>query len=139
MAAPRPRRKGRSGAEIAQLGLAGGYAAELVVRGGPAPARQIDRGLALPQGECLLESLLEIGLHALARHLAAQEIRPKKFAERRGILGEAADAPQFAGEAAERVVLELSDRSRKILEVPAFPLGVVWIDPSLVIHHTPES
>ena len=86
----------------------------------------------------LLDRLFEIGFHALARHLAAQEIRPQEFAERRGILGITADAPQFAGEAAERIVLEVGDRFRNVLEVPAFALGVVGIDPPLDCPSTPQ-
>ena len=34
----------------------------------------------------------------LARDMPAQEIGPQEFAERRGVLGKAARAPQFAGE-----------------------------------------
>src|SRR5215813_5282608 len=74
----------------------------------------------------------------LALNLAAEKIRPQKFTKRRRVLGKAAGAPQFAGEAAERVILEILDRFRKIVEMPALTLGVVGIDPALIVHHTPK-
>src|SRR4029078_5887414 len=103
-----------------------------------APARQIDRVCALGKAERLLHRLLEILLYAFARDFAAQEIRPQEFAERGDVLCKAADAAQFPGEAAERIVLEAGNRFRQVLEPPAFALGVVGIGPSLVIHHGPE-
>src|SRR5258707_8599088 len=96
--------------------------AELIVRRRPAPAGQVDRVLALGEFEGFFHRLGEMLLDSLARYVTAQEIRPQEFAERRGVLGEAAGAAQFAGEAAERVVLEIGDRFRKILEVSALAL-----------------
>src|ERR1700685_2355481 len=110
----------------------------LIVRRGSAPARQINRIPAFRERQRFLDRLVEIGFHALARHFSAQEIRPQEFAERCRVLGETAGAPQIAGEAAERGILEARDRWRKILEWPAFALGVVRIDPPLIVHHAPE-
>src|SRR6185437_9858144 len=86
-----------------------------------APARQIDRVMRLGGSESLLHGLGEIVLDSLARDLAAQEIGPQKFAERRRILGKAARAAQLTGQAAIRIVLEILDRLRQILERPALP------------------
>src|ERR1700704_5395741 len=121
LAASRVRRQGRAGAKTSRVCFASRYAAELVVRGGSAPARQIDRVLALPQSQRFLDGLVEIGFHALSRYSAAQEIRPQEFAERCCVLRKTADASQFAGEAAERIVPEVLHRFRKVPEVPAFP------------------
>src|ERR1700704_5157347 len=138
LAASRIRRQGRAGAKTSRVCFAGGYATELVVRGGSAPARQIDRVLALPQSKRFLDGLVEIGFHALARYSAAQEIRPQEFAERCCVFRKTADASQFAGEAAERIVLEVLHRFRKVPEVPAFTLGVVGVDPPVIVEHAPE-
>src|SRR4029077_1228883 len=109
-----------------------------IVRRRSAPARQIDRILASNEGEALFDRLGKIILDALARDLAAQEVRPQEFAERGGVLGKPAGAAQLAGEATKRIVLEVDYRFRQFLEMPAFALGVVGIDPALVVHHAPE-
>jgi len=49
----------------------------------------------------LFQRPVEIRLDNLAFHPPAQEIGPQEFAERRGVLGEAADASPSAGEQAD--------------------------------------
>src|SRR5262249_18215136 len=100
--------------------------------------RKIDRVIALCELERLLHRLCKIVFDDLARQLASQKICPQEFAERRRVLGKAAGAAQFAGKAAERIVLEVLDRFRKIIEMPPLALGIVGIDPALVVHHAPK-
>src|SRR5215469_39647 len=78
----------------------------LVVVGRSAPARQIDCVLAFGEFQRLIHCACEIIFDELARHLAAQEIGPEELAERRGVLGKAAGPSQFAGQTAERIVLQ---------------------------------
>ena len=65
----------------------------LIVRRRPAPSRQVDRVVALGGLQRFLQRLGEMILDHLARDPAAQEIGPEEFAERRGVLGEAAGPP----------------------------------------------
>lgn len=105
----------------------------------PGRTSRADRPLpAATERQPLLQRLGEIVLHRLARDVAAQEIGPQEFAERRRILGETAGPAHLAGKAAERIVLEILDRFRNVPEVPALALGVIGIDPALVVHHAPE-
>src|SRR6266851_1353067 len=62
-----------------------------------APAGQVISILALGKLKRLSQRSVKVRLDDLAFHPPAQEIGPQKFAERRRVLGEAADAPQFAG------------------------------------------
>src|SRR6266446_3475549 len=58
----------------------------------PAPAGQVARLLALGELHGLLERFLEIILGERPADAAPHEIRPQELAERRGVLGESADA-----------------------------------------------
>src|SRR6516164_4429144 len=70
--------------------------------------------------------------------LAAEKIRPQKFAERGGVLGKTARSPQLAGEATERIVLQLHDGLRDVGKIPAAALRVEGINQALVIEHGPK-
>src|SRR5216683_6002409 len=83
----------------------------------PAPAGQVARLLALGELHGLLQGLLEIILRERPADAASHEIRPQELAERRGVLGESAYAAQFAGDAAEGVVLEPGDLVGYFVEV----------------------
>src|SRR5262249_13310103 len=85
-----------------------------VVRVRSAPAGQIDRIVALGEFERLLHRPAEVVFHRLALDVAAQEVGPEEFGKRRGVLGKAAGAPQLAGEATERIVLQVFNRLRQI-------------------------
>src|SRR2546421_9919438 len=71
----------------------------------PAPSRQIICRRALRQNARLLDGIFEIALDQFSLHSPAQEIGPEKLAVRCRLLGKAAGAPQFAGQAAERIVV----------------------------------
>src|ERR1700693_3639820 len=86
---------------------------------GAAPSRQEIGVVAAGQLERLVERPVEITLDGLAFDPPAQEVAPQEFAERRRVLGEAAGAPEFAGERAKRVVDETLDRARKVLVAAA--------------------
>src|SRR5215467_12095881 len=81
---------------------------------GAAPARQIFRLFAFRQAQRPLHRGGEICFDRLPLDLAAEKIRPQKLAERGGVLGKAARPPQLAGEATERIVLQLHDGLRDV-------------------------
>src|SRR5262249_56385304 len=81
---------------------------------GPAPARQISRLFASRQAQPPLHRGGKIGFARLSFDLAAEKTRPQKLAERGGVLGKTARPPQLAGEAAERIVLQLHDGLRDV-------------------------
>jgi len=65
-------------------------------------------------------------IHDLARHVAAQEKSAhKNFADGVVSLDEAAGAAQFVRRGCGTDRLQVGDRFREILEVPALALGVV--------------
>src|SRR5262249_21732817 len=72
-----------------------------------APTWQVIGIVTFCQLKRFLERTIEIGLHGLSLYLSPQKLCPKEFAEGRCILGEAACAPQFAGERTVRIVDEL--------------------------------
>src|ERR1700730_13169293 len=74
---------------------------------GSAPARQIFRLFASREPQRSLHGRGEIRFHSLYFDLLAEKIRPQKLAERGRDLRETTRPPQFAGEAAERIVLQL--------------------------------
>src|SRR5262252_6856270 len=76
---------------------------------GTAPARQIFRLFASRQEQRPLHGGGKIRFDRLSFDLAAEKIRPQKLAERGGLLGKTARSPQLAGEATERIVLQLHD------------------------------
>src|SRR5215470_11288259 len=104
----------------------------------PAPARQVACLLALGELHGLLEGLLEIVLGERAADAAPHEIRPQELAERRGVLGESADAAQLARDAAERIILEARDLAGNIVEIAPAPGGVVGMHPAAIIEVDPE-
>src|SRR5499427_9830368 len=75
----------------------------------PAPSGQVARLLALGELHGLFHGLVKIILGERLADPPSHEISPQELAERRGVLGETANATQFAGDAAERVVLEPRD------------------------------
>jgi hypothetical protein len=52
----------------------------------------------------LFQGLVEVFMHQLPFHAATQEIGPEELAERRRVLGEAADATQLTGKATKGIV-----------------------------------
>src|ERR1700674_3909824 len=96
------------------------------------------RLLALGQGQRLLHRFCEILLDRLALDPAAQKIGPEKFAERRGLLGKAAGAPQLPREAAERIVDEIAHRFRDGAEGAAVEALVVRMHPGAMIEKYPK-
>ena len=96
------------------------------------------RLLALRQFQGLFGSGLELRLYNLSFYASTKEIRPKKFAEWRGLLGETARAPQFAGKAAEGIIREISDGFRNVSERPPATIGVVGVNPISMIEHCPK-
>src|SRR5215471_2154544 len=105
---------------------------------GAAPARQIFRLFASRQAQRPLHRGGKICFDRLPFDLAAEEIRPQKFAERGGVLGKTARSPQLTGEAAERIVLQLHDGLRDVGKTPAAALRVEGINQALVIEHGPK-
>src|SRR3569832_1972754 len=95
---------------------------------GTAPTGQIDGILAHREGQAHLNGLFEILFDHLFREFPTQEIGPEELAERRRVLRKAADTAQFACEAAKRIVRQIRDRFRQILEMPSLALGIVRID-----------
>jgi len=75
--------------------------------------------------------------HALARQPAAQEICPKN-SRRCCVLGEAADAPQFTGEARNGSSLRSAPVFWNVPEVLALALGIIRDRPPAIIEHAPE-
>jgi hypothetical protein len=104
----------------------------------PAPAGQIIGIEALRQFVSLLQRHVEISHDDLSLDPPAQEIGPEKLAERRRVLGVAADAAQLAGKAAERIVLQVGDGFRDVVIMAADAVGVVGMHPGMVVEHRPE-
>src|SRR5258708_31837516 len=65
-------------------------------------------------------------------------MRGSGVAEWGRVLGKAADASQFAGKAAEWIVLELHHRFWNGSEVLALALGIIGIDPLVIVEYAPE-
>src|SRR2546423_8425103 len=105
---------------------------------GSAPARQIFRLFASRQAQRLLHRGGEICFYRLPFDLAAEKIRPQKLAEGGSVLGETACPPQLAGEAAERIVLQLHDGLRDVGKISAAALRIEGINQALVIEHVPK-
>src|SRR5262249_13457796 len=91
---------------------------------GAAPARQIFRLFASRQAQRPLHRGGKICFDRFPFDLAAEKIRPQKFAERGGVLGKTARSSQLAGEATERIVLQLHDGLRDVGKTPAAALRV---------------
>src|SRR6516162_10077620 len=105
---------------------------------GAAPARQIFRLFASRQAQRPLHRGGKICFDRLPLDLAAEKISPQKLAERGGVLGKTARSPQLAGEATERIVLQLHDGLRDVGKIPAAALRVEGINQALVIEHRPK-
>src|SRR5712675_3102800 len=114
-------------------------AASLVVVGHrPAPSGQVARLAALCQPQGLLNGAAEIILDRLALQSAAEEVGPQELAERHRLLGVAAQAPQFAGEAAKRIIAQAGDRFRDVVETAPDAVLVVGMAPGAVVEKAPE-
>src|SRR5215813_15175680 len=74
-----------------------------------APPWEVARLGALGELHRPFDRVGKIVLYRLALEAAAQEVGPQEFAERDGLLGEAADAAEFPRQAAERVVAQFAD------------------------------
>jgi len=103
-----------------------------------APARQIMGLHTFSQFLRFFDGGAKVVHNTLALHPPAKKVGPQKLAERRRILGEAADPAKLSGEAAERIVFELFDRFGNFREVAAAPVFVVRVHPTVMIEHQPE-
>jgi hypothetical protein len=74
----------------------------------------------------------------LALHSAAQKVRPKKLAERRRVLGKSAVLAQFAGQTAERIILESRDTLRHIVVVAPAAALIEGVQPAAIVQIHPE-
>src|SRR5712672_982771 len=104
----------------------------------PTPSRQVAGVLTFGQYERPFERAGEILLDLTALHAPAQKVRPKEFAERRDVLGEAAGPAQLTGQTAKRIIREIDDGARDIFEFATAALSIVWMHPGVVIEHDPE-
>src|SRR5262249_4239619 len=102
------------------------------------PARQIFRLFASRQAQRPLRRGGKIPFDRLPFDLAAEKIRPQKLTERGGVLGKTARSPKLAGQAAERIVLQLHDGLRDVGKISATALRVEGVNQALVIEHGPK-
>src|SRR3984893_8129883 len=105
---------------------------------GSAPARQIFRLLASSEPQRSLHGRGEILLDSLSLDLPAEKIRPQKLAERGRVLRETTRPRQFAGEAAERIVLQMHDSLRNVRKIPPAATWVEGINHVFVIKYAPK-
>src|ERR1700692_120829 len=106
-----------------------------ILRGRAAPAGQVICVHALGELQRLLDRMGEISLDGLALHPPAQEVRPQKFAERRGVLGKSPGAPQLACQGAERIVNQTADRLGNVLVGAAATRSIEWMHPAPVVQN----
>src|SRR5262249_40571129 len=74
-----------------------------------APTRQVIRALCPGELHRLLQGFIEVIVYHLSSHSAAQEVGPKKLAERRGILGKSTEPPQLSCKAAKGIIDEVGN------------------------------
>jgi hypothetical protein len=94
--------------------------------------------LALCQFQRLFGGGLELRFYKFSFQAPAKKIRPKKFAERRRLLGKTSRAPQFPGKAAEGIIRKIGDGFGDVSKRPPTAIGVVGIDPISMIEHHPK-
>src|ERR1700720_1755236 len=92
---------------------------------GSAPARQIFRLFASREPQRSLHGGGEIRFDSLSFDLPAEKIRPQKLAERGRVLRETTRPRQFAGEAAERIVLQMHDSLWNVRKIPP---AATWVE-----------
>src|SRR5580692_430665 len=92
------------------------------------------------------QRLREVILQEFWLQSPPQKVRPQKFAEGRGVLGESAATAQFSGEAPIGIVLEIPDAPRNILVAAPLaalikgmqPAAIVEIDPKRIPWQSPQ-
>src|SRR6266702_8020480 len=103
-----------------------------------APAGKIVGVRAFAQSERILHGRTEVLFDHASFDPPAQKVGPEKLAERGRVLGEAADATQFAGEAAVRIIREGGNGFGNLGELTSAPGRVIVMHPAAMIENHPE-